>query len=79
MHRFLSALLALALCLAPVLSSAEPAGTVASDYEPMYQFAEPYGFKLGGAFGYWDMRNSVFMNFLDTHFNSITCTNETKA
>ena len=79
MHRFLSAVLALVLCLMPVLSSAELAGTVSSDYEPLYQFAEPYGFKLGGAFGYWDMRNTAFMGFLNDHFNSLTCTNETKA
>ena len=79
MHRFLSVVLALVLCLMPVLSSAELAGTVSSDYEPLYQFAEPYGFRLGGAFGYWDMRNTAFMGFLDDHFNSLTCTNETKA
>ena len=79
MHRFLSVVLALVLCLMPVLSSAELAGTVSSDYEPLYQFAEPYGFKLGGAFGYWDMRNTAFMGFLNDHFNSLTCTNETKA
>ena len=79
MHRFLSVVLALVLCLMPVLSSAELAGTVSSDYEPLYRFAEPYGFKLGGAFGYWDMRNTAFMGFLNDHFNSLTCTNETKA
>ncbi len=79
MNRTLSLLFALLMCLAPVLASAELAGTVSDDYEPLYQFAEPYGFYLGGAFGYWDMNNAVFMDFLDDHFNSLTCTNETKA
>ena len=79
MNRLLSLLLALAICLVPVLASAELAGTVSGDYEPLYTFAEPYGFRLGGAFGFWDMNNAVFMGFLDDHFNSLTCTNETKA
>ena len=79
MNRTISLLIALLLCLAPVLSFAELAGTVSDDYEPLYQFAEPYGFKLGGAFGFWDMNNAVFMDFLDDHFNSLTCTNEMKA
>ena len=79
MIRFLSVMLALLLCLAPVLASAELAGTVSDDYESLYTFAEPYGFKLGGCFGFWDMNNAVYMDFLDDHFNSLTCTNETKA
>ena len=70
---------ALILGLLPMIASAELAGTVSDDYEPMYTFAEPYGFKLGGAFGIYDMFNADFMDFLDDHFNSLTCTNETKA
>ena len=79
MIRFVSLLVVLLLCLAPVLASAELAGTVSGDYESLYNFAEPYGFRLGGAFGYWDMMNATYMEFLDDHFNSLTCTNETKA
>ena len=79
MKRILSMTIAMLLCLSPALVSAELAGTVSGDYEPLYQFAEPYGFYLGGAFGYWDMNNKTFMGFLDDHFNSLTCTNETKA
>ncbi len=79
MFRVLSLVLALLLCLTPVLASAELAGTVSDDYEPLYTFAEPYGFKLGGCFGFWDMNNATYMDFLDDHFNSLTCTNETKA
>ena len=79
MSRVFSLVLALLLCLTPVLASAELAGTVSDDYEPLYTFAEPYGFKLGGCFGFWDMNNATYMDFLDDHFNSLTCTNETKA
>ena len=79
MKRFMILTAALVLGLMPVICTAELAGTVSDDYEPLYTFAEPYGFRLGGAFGIWDMNNAVFMDFLDDHFNSLTCTNETKA
>ena len=79
MKRLTALIAALLLCVPTVLTSAELAGTVSDDYEPLYTFAEPYGFKLGGAFGFWDMQNKTFMDFLDDHFNSLTCTNETKA
>ena len=79
MMRVISLLLALVLCLVPLVSGAELAGTVSDDYEPLWRFAEPYGFKLGGAFGFWDMMNPTYMDFLDDHFISLTCTNETKA
>lgn len=58
---------------------AEEAGTVSEDYEPLYPYAEACGFKLGGAFGIWDMNNKPYMDFLARHFDSLTCTNETKA
>ena len=79
MKRFLSILFALLLCVLPLSVPAEEAGTVSEDYDPMWQLAEPYGFKFGGAFSYDDMRNQVFMDFLARHFNSLTCCNETKA
>lgn len=57
----------------------ELAGKTSDEYEPLYTFAEPYGFRLGGCFGFFDMSNKTYMDFLDDHFNSLTCTNETKA
>ena len=77
--RLITLILAVLLSVLPVLASAELAGTVSDDYESLYTFAEPYGFKLGGCFGAQDMGNAVYMDFLDDHFNSLTCTNETKA
>ncbi len=82
MIRLLSVLLAAALCLLPVCCAAESAllsGLNNDDYEPLYPAAEPYGFRLGGCFGFWDMNNRAYMDFVGRHFNSITCTNETKA
>jgi len=79
MKQFLVWILMIMLCVLPVFSFAELAGTVSDDYESLYTFAEPYGFRLGGAFSLSDLNNSVYMDFLDDHFNSLTCTNETKA
>jgi len=79
MKRFLLVFLALVICALPLLAFSEEAGTVSEDYDPLWQYAEPYGFKLGGCFGVWDMNNRTYMDFLARHFNSLTCTNETKA
>ena len=79
MKRLFSLLLAFLVCLLPLSVPAEEAGTVSEDYDPLWQLAEPYGFKFGGAFSYQDMNNKTFMNFLARHFNSLTCCNETKA
>ena len=72
----LSLILALA-ALTPAV--AEEAGTASEDYAPLYPYAEACGFRLGGAFGFWDMNNKPYMDFLARHFDSLTCTNETKA
>ena len=82
MLRVFSVLLVLALALLPVLAAAEDdllSGLSNDDYEPLWPAAEPYGFRLGGCFGVWDMGNAPYMQFVGKHFNSITCTNETKA
>ena len=79
MNKLFCLVAALLVCLLPLVSFAEEAGTVSEDYDPMWQLAEPYGFKFGGAFSYDDMKNTVFMDFLARHFNSLTCCNETKA
>ena len=75
----LALITALIVLLLPFSGLAEEAGTVSADYEPLWTLAEPYGFKLGGAFSYEDMNNRVFLDFLGRHFNSLTCCNETKA
>ena len=79
MKRFLALCLSVLICLLPLAAFTEAAGTVSEDYDPLWQLAEPYGFKLGGAFSYEDLYNDTFMSFLGRHFNSLTCCNETKA
>ena len=79
MKQLILFMLVLMISLVSFPACAELAGTMSDDYEPLYPYAEPYRFRLGGAFGIWDMNNSVFMDFLDDHFNSLTCTNEMKA
>ena len=79
LRRGLLLLAALALCSLPLSVLAEAAGTASEDYDPLYTLAEPYGFKLGGCFGFQNMRDTAYMDFLARHFNSLTCTNETKA
>ena len=78
MKRFAVLLFVLSLLL-PCFAFAEEAGTASEDYDPLWTLAEPYGFRLGGAFGYEDMNRKAFMDFLVRHFNSLTCCNETKA
>ena len=75
MKRFFSIVLLAALCLTLVPGLAEDA----AEYQPLYTLAEPYGFKLGGAFGAQDMKNEAHLNMLSQDFNSVTCTNEMKA
>ncbi|MBE5779087.1 MAG: endo-1,4-beta-xylanase [Clostridiales bacterium] len=79
MKRSLSLILALALCL----GIAAPAGAFASESEemtiPLYVLAEPYGFKMGGAFGAHQMNDSAYLDMLKGDFNSVTTTNEMKA
>ena len=79
MKRLLALFLSLVVCLLPFAAFTEAAGTVSDDYDPLWQQAEPYGFKLGGAFSFGDLYNDTFMSFLGRHFNSLTCCNETKA
>jgi len=76
MKRLISLVLLATLCLTLV-----PAGLAeeAAEYQPLYTLAEPYGFKLGGAFGAGDMKNEAHLNMLKQDFNSVTCTNEMKA
>ena len=78
-RRLLTVIALLAVCSVPFRSLAEAAGTVSEDYEPLHTLAEPYGFRLGGCFGYDSLSNPGYMEFVSRHFNSLTCTNETKA
>ena len=73
----LAAVLLLGMGCVP--ATAEESGLSYTEYDSLWQLAEPYGFKLGGCFGYNQIRNKDYLNIMARHFNSITCTNETKA
>ena len=46
---------------------------------PLYSLAEKHGFKMGACFSFWQLKDEKYLAFMKDHFNSITCTNETKA
>ena len=48
-------------------------------YSPLYKLAEKHGFKMGACFSPWQLKNEQYLSFMKQHFNSLTCTNETKA
>lgn len=82
MKRFFSALMVAILCLplCPLSAlAAGEAGTVLTDYTPLYTLTENHGFKMGGCFSYNQLNDQKYLDFMKQHFNSITCTNETKA
>lgn len=62
--------------------SPEPAKVVPQETEPMkplYELAEQYGFKMGGAMGYQELSIEKHKKMLKDDFNSVTFTNELKA
>ena len=70
-------LLLLASCV-PVL--ADVSARTAEDYpEPLYTLAEKHGFRIGICLSPNQMSSASYKNFLFGHFNTTTCTNETKA
>ena len=80
MKRITSFFLLLILCLSPVASLAVgESGKSAEEYTPLYTLAQDHGFKMGGCFAYRHLKDEKYLAFMKQHFNSITCTNETKA
>ncbi len=46
---------------------------------PLYDLAEKAGFRIGICLSPNQLRNKTYLDFLTDHFNTTTCTNETKA
>ena len=62
------------------LLSAYPAAVAEEkSIESLCSLAEPYGFKLGAPLSYSQLSDRNYLNLVQTHFNSITATNEMKA
>lgn len=75
MKRMLAVLLMLAMLL-PCAALGEE--EVVRD-QPFYTLTEKHGFRFGGALSYYQLWDTMYLNFLTAHCNSITTTNEMKA
>ncbi|MBQ3668895.1 MAG: endo-1,4-beta-xylanase [Clostridia bacterium] len=49
------------------------------EFDSLYALCEPYGFKIGACLSYNQLGDRAYLNVVSRHFNSLTCTNETKA
>ena len=74
MKRMLSILLMLMLVPCAALAEEED-----EPVTPMYELTMAHGFRFGGALSYMQLWDTNYLNFLKTHCNSITATNEMKA
>lgn len=74
MKRMLSILLILMLVPCAALAEEED-----EPVTPMYELTMAHGFRFGGALSYMQLWDANYLNFLKTHCNSITATNEMKA
>ncbi|MBQ4640471.1 MAG: endo-1,4-beta-xylanase [Clostridia bacterium] len=55
-------------------------GKTKDDYVSLDSLAREYGFVMGACYNYNHVKsNPAYLDFVKTHFSSITCTNETKA
>ncbi|MBE5795179.1 MAG: hypothetical protein E7323_10935 [Clostridiales bacterium] len=81
MKRLLSTLLALCLALLPAAGLAlGECGKTVDDYVSLTSLTEPYGFLMGASYNYHQAVNdTAYMDFVKSHFATVTCTNETKA
>ena len=74
MKRMLSILLMLMLLPCAALAEEED-----EPVTPMHELTMAHGFRFGGALSYMQLWDANYLNFLKTHCNSITATNEMKA
>ena len=79
MKKFLCMLLAMILVPLSCLAVGEVDGKKMEDYSPLYELTNAHGFKMGGCFSLNQLKDSRYLDFMKLHFDSITCTNETKA
>ena len=70
-------ILMLMMALSVLLALCAPA--FAQENESLHKLTAPYGFKMGAAMSYYQLRDSKYLDVLKQHFNSVTMTNEMKA
>lgn len=83
MRKCFAALLALSLLLTLIPAAGlclGECGKTKDDYVSLTSLTENYGFLLGASYNYGQATgNQPYMDFVKTHFATVTCTNETKA
>ncbi|MDO5325315.1 MAG: endo-1,4-beta-xylanase [Clostridia bacterium] len=67
------------LSILALLSGCAAAVAEEETFESLCTLAEPYGFKLGAPLSYGQLTDKNYLKLVQTHFNSITTTNEMKA
>jgi len=83
MKKCFALLLAFALCLtllpAKGLALGE-CGTTKDDYVSLTSLTQPHGFLMGASYNYMQVvSDPTYLDFVKSHFATVTCTNETKA
>ena len=83
MKKCFALLLTFALCLtllpAKGLALGE-CGTTKDDYVSLTSLTQPHGFRMGASYNYMQVvSDPAYLDFVKSHFATVTCTNETKA
>ena len=80
MKTFLAFLLCAVMLFQFSFALADASERTADDYPvPLYTLAEKAGFRIGICLSPNQLGLSAYTSFLTRHFNTTTCTNETKA
>ena len=80
MKRLFICLLCAAMLLPVLPALAEVSSRAPEDYPaPLRDLAARYGFKIGICLSPEQLGQTAYLDFLAGHFNTTTCTNETKA
>ena len=80
MRTFFAFLLCAVMLFQFSFALADASDRTADDYPaPLYTLAEKAGFRIGICLSPEQLSNSSYLSFLTGHFNTTTCTNETKA
>lgn len=81
MKRMTTLLVALCLMAVPALGLAlGECGKTKDDYVSLTSLTEPHGFLMGASYNYKQVTSDpTYLDFVKSHFATVTCTNETKA
>lgn len=77
--KLLSLLLLMAMLVPGAIALAEEQDDAAEEKPILWKLAEPYGFKIGTTYNFGSIMDPGFKNGFVEQFNTLTCSNETKA